>query len=115
MTEARFKAGDRVVYKTRTVMGRYGEETRDQIYTLVTDPDLWDVACATWIDNQGRTHNSKITLKRGNYVHYKPRRDATMAQHLYRHPNHSVEVSNSGMPAEFIFAQCNDCEWEAQW
>lgn len=34
-----------------------------------------------------------------------------LTAHLYANPTHEVNVSNSGMPAEMIRAECDNCSW----
>lgn len=109
------KKGDECVYIGPTRNGEVMEH--DIIYTLITDIDISGYACVTWVDREGHTRNGKIHAQweGGKYGKYSKYRDRTLHEHLYRHPGHSVEVSKTGMPGEFILAQCNDCDWEAQW
>lgn len=113
----RLKKGDSVVYVGPT---RFSAEVMQHstVYTLLTDIDVRGYACVTWRDEEGNVRNGKIQAGykggRGRYVKY---REKNVHEHLYRHPTHLIELTNSGMPAEFILAVCQaeGCGWEAQW
>lgn len=81
-------------------------------YTLISEVDSLGYFACTWFTRDGDHRVARMNASDGEYQKLRPK---TMEAHLYRNPGHTIEVCNTGMPAEFILAQCNECNWEAQW